>query len=415
MYNITISLHGVNVKFDSHVEQFPILVNVATTGHKLQGMSKDIMVVSDWMYSCTNWVYVVLSRVRTLAGLYLQKPIDAKRYYKADIPLIEEERRLVALENDTMTNLVLESYNVKTNTNKEKESFTFNKDTFKAPKPSNDICNMTSSSSRKITKMTGITSINTDTMKDQKSTPINDKRIQKIKSSTICPSKIINIDDTNDIENNKTCTPSRSQVNFVTQESLKLLDPGMWLNDELINAYFDVLEKECANVGRKVYAYGSHFVTSLIEYPGGYCYNNVRRWSNRFLPCDIFIAEKILVPINCGNTHWILACIYMNERKIQIYDSLISSGRPYEAYLQCLLKYLKDERMYKCNTHLDTQPWDLISCQQDTPQQENCTDCGVFVCMFAKYIVRNEPLQGFNQLIVNDFRAEIGRSILQNS
>ena len=102
----------------------------------------------------------------------------------------------------------------------------------------------------------------------------------------------------------------------------------------------------------------------------------------------------------------------MNERKIQIYDSLISSGRPYQMYLQCLLKYLKDERIYKCHTHLDTQPWDMISCQQDTPQQENCTDCGVFVCMFAKYIVRNEPLQGFNQLIVNDFRAEIGRSIL---
>jgi hypothetical protein len=55
--------------------------NDATTGHKLQGMSKDAIVVTSWptgglaaMFK--NWEYVVLSCVCTLSGLYLVEPID---------------------------------------------------------------------------------------------------------------------------------------------------------------------------------------------------------------------------------------------------------------------------------------------------------------------------------------------------
>lgn len=46
-----------------------------TTGHKLQGMSKDGMIITKFDYSFPNWVYVVLSRVRTLDGLYLYEKL----------------------------------------------------------------------------------------------------------------------------------------------------------------------------------------------------------------------------------------------------------------------------------------------------------------------------------------------------
>lgn len=55
--------------------QIPILVNNATTGHKLQGSSVDEIFVHCWRYM-TNWPYVILSRVRTLAGLYLRMPLS---------------------------------------------------------------------------------------------------------------------------------------------------------------------------------------------------------------------------------------------------------------------------------------------------------------------------------------------------
>ena len=55
--------------------QFPIVINNATTGHKLQGSSVDRLFVHEWLYA-TNWPYVVLSRVRTLDGLYLRKALN---------------------------------------------------------------------------------------------------------------------------------------------------------------------------------------------------------------------------------------------------------------------------------------------------------------------------------------------------
>ncbi len=61
-------------------------MNDRTTGHKLQGMSKDVIIVSSWPSGglskiFKNWEYVVLSRVRTLSGLYLVYPIDMEKSF----------------------------------------------------------------------------------------------------------------------------------------------------------------------------------------------------------------------------------------------------------------------------------------------------------------------------------------------
>ena len=55
--------------------QLTFLMNHATTVHKLQGRSVDELYIANWSYR-QNWVYVALSRVRTLAGLYLRTPLD---------------------------------------------------------------------------------------------------------------------------------------------------------------------------------------------------------------------------------------------------------------------------------------------------------------------------------------------------
>ena len=79
---------------NAKVKQIPVNSNIATTGHKLQGMSKDVLVVNDWNYRCANWVYVVLSRVRTKAGLYLMKALDVERHFNVPQSLIRFEQRL---------------------------------------------------------------------------------------------------------------------------------------------------------------------------------------------------------------------------------------------------------------------------------------------------------------------------------
>lgn len=55
--------------------QVPVLVNNATTGHKLQGSGVDNLFVHNWS-DVTNWSYVMLSRVRTHTGLFCRKNLS---------------------------------------------------------------------------------------------------------------------------------------------------------------------------------------------------------------------------------------------------------------------------------------------------------------------------------------------------
>ena len=57
-------------KMRCKILQLPVNASDAITGHKLQGLTKDSIIVYSWDKS-TNWIYVVLSRVRTLSGLFL--------------------------------------------------------------------------------------------------------------------------------------------------------------------------------------------------------------------------------------------------------------------------------------------------------------------------------------------------------
>ena len=55
--------------------QFPLNISNARTVHKLQGRSIDNLVVSSFDYT-DNWIYVVLSRVKTIKGLFLTSELN---------------------------------------------------------------------------------------------------------------------------------------------------------------------------------------------------------------------------------------------------------------------------------------------------------------------------------------------------
>jgi hypothetical protein len=69
---VAVKDHGTQGKLK--MTQFLVNSSDAVTGHKLQGMTKDNVIVASWNKQI-NWIYVVLSRVRTLDGLYLFKKL----------------------------------------------------------------------------------------------------------------------------------------------------------------------------------------------------------------------------------------------------------------------------------------------------------------------------------------------------
>ena len=61
---------------------------------------------------------------------------------------------------------------------------------------------------------------------------------------------------------------------------------------------------------------------------------------------------------------------------------------------------------------LDVENWTLTTTTEDTPQQDNGWDCGVFTCMFANYISADLTLN-FSCRDMPRFREEITWDILR--
>jgi hypothetical protein len=76
------AVEEISMKFN----QFPVVRNSATTGHKLQGATVDNVFIFEWHKRNRNWAYVALSRVRCMDGLYIRKDLsnDLTKYAVPD-------------------------------------------------------------------------------------------------------------------------------------------------------------------------------------------------------------------------------------------------------------------------------------------------------------------------------------------
>lgn len=91
------------VKCPLNITHFPVILDHATTGHKLQGKSLKSLVISQWK-NVKNWVYVVLSRVRELKGLFFLSKIPDDIEFRPDERYTQMMNRLrssvLATSND---------------------------------------------------------------------------------------------------------------------------------------------------------------------------------------------------------------------------------------------------------------------------------------------------------------------------
>ena len=120
--------------------------------------------------------------------------------------------------------------------------------------------------------------------------------------------------------------------------------------------------------------YLSHFFPFMKGNTNQLTYSNVSQWSRNVPGQDIFALDKIFVPANQNNTHWGCAVIYMQEKRIQFYDSMLKDG---VEYIHGLFQYIQDEwAMKKGGEFPNTDEWRLVLTRRDTPTQENGFDCG---------------------------------------
>lgn len=194
----------------------------------------------------------------------------------------------------------------------------------------------------------------------------------------------------------------------ITVRDLNTLRSPNWLNDEVINFYFELLcqrSKENSNYPR-LHIFNTFFYPKLKG--GGY--ESIKRWTRKV---DIFSHDMILIPIHLG-IHWCCAEINFKEKSILYYDSLHNSN---DTCLKLLLEYLindhQDKKGTDGNAEFDFQNW-ILSSPKNIPCQQNGYDCGVFACVFAEYRSRDADFT-FSQKNMNYFRDRISYEIIKGS
>ena len=207
---------------------------------------------------------------------------------------------------------------------------------------------------------------------------------------------------------------SRNNID-ISKDKIQCLGDREWLNDEVINYYFDLLnELPTPKRGRpKTYLWNSFFWLKLSDDGKGYNYKSVQRWTSR-KKIDLFSLDRFIVPMNIGRNHWALGLVDLNTKRVRYYDSL-AAGTVHTAFAQFMLKYLEDEFKDKrkgeeCPQFSSEFTVDPV----EPPQQRNGFDCGVFTCMNAECLAAGRDWIDFDQSFISDMRRKILFQILNN-
>jgi hypothetical protein len=102
--------NGTHGSFDVRIVQFPATPAKLITGHKLQGQSLDSLIVGamapEHKFGQTGWLYVTLSRVKSIGGLFLLTPIETDpSKYKPRPDVMALMHRMESLESATLARL----------------------------------------------------------------------------------------------------------------------------------------------------------------------------------------------------------------------------------------------------------------------------------------------------------------------
>jgi len=198
-------------------------------------------------------------------------------------------------------------------------------------------------------------------------------------------------------------------ASHISLQDLARLDDGQHINDSLLNTFLSVMCKAFSELTAQVHCFNSHFYSKLVSNgakDGENGWDNVRTWSRgrrRSCPEGIFGCEYLLVPINAGSTHWVLALVCNPRAAVQ--DALCgcSGVRTHIAYFdslgpnpdmqaevhQFLAGYLAREWKEHHGTSGFTYVMEnVVGTEVAVPAQRNTSDCGIYVLEFALQLLR---------------------------
>jgi len=164
----------------------------------------------------------------------------------------------------------------------------------------------------------------------------------------------------------------------LSRKDIQTLKDMTWLNDEVINYYFNLLMDRSKKCAPTIHIFNTFFYPRLLKVG----HQGLARWTRRV---DLFAMDLIMIPIHLG-MHWCLAVVDIRAKTVTYYDSLLGDNH------QCtnaLRDYIAAEYLAKKKSPLDIQNWKMII-EKDIPEQLNGCDCGVFTCKYAEYVSQDK-------------------------
>ncbi len=196
-----------------------------------------------------------------------------------------------------------------------------------------------------------------------------------------------------------TTVTDKFRVSFKHCDLLRL-NPGVWLNDEVINFFMKLCEeretKASRMTGRSNLYMNSFFYQKLICYGEGFKYSSVEKWTKGI---DVFTYNQVFIPIHAAQ-HWSIVHVSMLQREIAFLDSL---GKDGEGILKDVLRWLKEEYASKHKSREESfGPFSIkkVVC----PRQMNGDDCGVFALAFVDLLANELPINVMTQCLCERVR-----------
>ena len=143
----------------------------------------------------------------------------------------------------------------------------------------------------------------------------------------------------------------------------------------------------------------------LLNSNGLYTFKNVKRWSRKL---SIFLLDKVFIPINVGNSHWVLLVAYIKLKKIKYYDSM---GRDGKVYVDAVMRWLQDIALHQYKFYIDVDHWSL-DVEDHCPRQLNGYDCGVFTIVCVDHLAAGLDLN-YSQSQMLAYRIKIGNDLIK--
>src|SRR5210317_225877 len=257
-------------------------------------------------------------------------------------------------------------------------------------------------------------------------------------------------------------TPNPVFVNTQAKEKVSLLSfqrlhPGLWLQDEIINyvlfniktviphlrnphfvgsiidnKIFKKLDFKNNATNQDYLVLSTFFNDRFLKIPGNFKLDvQMLKWTFRALGLgqrdqqrikitsvdDRLLGkiekkleefEKILIPINIEEFHWYLVSIFPKQKLVLILDSLPTTVNRYQTTVQNICNWYNGINTILYGKAMPEKTmdssWRVALNLKFSPRQSNDCDCGVFVLLYAIYIIRGQSLNFLNQYEAKQFR-----------